>query len=161
MLLWVAPERVNKVAVIIYDSVRDGCWPRPSATREAVELVFRSAGIEVFEQRVPYDSGLSAAVFSAPFTSIPGDKGWPHAFVVASTGYKARIGQTPVGCAVSIEARLQRYEILRDFKPVGLVSYGRTSLLISGPPDEYMQRAITETATEAAKSLANAILKVR
>lgn len=158
---WVAPGGVHKIAVVISDSVKDGCWPRPDATREAVELIFRSAGIEVFDQTVPYDSGFFAAAADA-VVPVPGDKGWPHAFVIELVGGLAhtRDGQTPIGCTIHFATSLERAEVLRDFRFVGLVSYGRTGTLLMSP-DRDMQKAITEEATEAATSLANAILKAR
>ena len=125
-----------------------------------MRLNFRSAGIEVFEQKVEYDSGFFAAAVDA-VVPVSGDKSWPHAFVIEVTGNKARIGQMPVACAVYVGTRLQRAEVLRDFTPVGLVTYGQTGTLLTGPPDNSMQQAITEKATEAATSLANAILKAR
>jgi len=38
---WENPERVAAIYIEIDDQVTGGCWPRPQATKESVELVFR------------------------------------------------------------------------------------------------------------------------
>jgi len=117
---WRGPA-ANKLAVLVNDSVKGGCWPRPASTRQAVELVFRSAGIEVMQQGVydpdrpfsgPYDRGLLAAAIQKMLDTRPESAGrpprqgdWPHAFLISAVGVETHIGPTPTGCAVHLTTR--------------------------------------------------------
>lgn len=127
---WHNPERVAAIYVAARDAVTDGCWPRPGATRDAVELVFRQAGIAVVDgptetHRIPLSqleaAGASSAVLNVwknvgqalgqPMEDVPVDFHW---FVIEAMGWF-----TGSACAVSLYVRLLRTETLSDWRPLG------------------------------------------
>jgi len=177
------PELTLAVDVRINDQVSDGCWPRPNATRDAVELVFRGAGILVTgDSERPYivtSPGGETRLYSWQelFSDMPIEERekleWRFAPVleIAGLGYET----SATTCAIVVTWRLMK---VLELKPreaesnpglptlaghpggTGLVVFEDGQVLLTGPKAN-MQDRITANAKEAATSLANAILKAR
>lgn len=166
------PERIAAINIRINDEVSDGCWPRPKATQETVELVFRQAGVLVANKKKSW-VGTSPDRGSTLYSiSEVVEIGRRDETIVWNTSHPLHInglgwGLTPTKCAVVITWHLKRVEgvaLVHDdrdpMKVPGLVLYDEHMFLVTGPKAQ-MQTAITERVTEFATSLANAILKAR
>lgn len=161
---WENPERVAAVQILINDQVEDGCWPRPQATKEAVELVFRRAQIPIAEEWDDFHplskSNLEKADYSGSYFSYSYLlAGYPHQLEIYAFGWFDK------SCIVSIGVSLSRGETLADWgaednRTIAKVYYGESRGLATMPKAE-IQSTITNAAVELATGLANAILKVR
>ena len=185
---WTSPERVASIYVEIDDQVTGGCWPRPQATKEAVELVFRQAGIIIAEDRGEFHE-LSRPPGYASWEKLTGKEELekltlnasdkeetndsatqfisllPHVFRAEALGYL----HADLVCAVSVNVHLSKDESLYEWQQPfldisiptgGSVDYGSRSYIVTGGKS-VMQADITDFAVEQATSLANAILKAR
>lgn len=90
-------EYIFAIGIHILDDVSDGCWPRPNATQDAVELVFRQAGILIPDQRdiVVKDPDDTVTLLSlAEFWATPEDDReklrWrsPHTLMISAVGFE-------------------------------------------------------------------------
>lgn len=134
-------HKISSITVSTGDFVEGGCWPRPQATAQAVELVLRNAGITVHSLEEMTDDG--------------------HGLYIAATG-----GRGGVLCAVALHVGLSRWEPERLTDPrqgdprFNQVSYGYRFWMVAGAQGD-MQSKITERAVEMATTLANGILELR
>lgn len=156
---WLGAKHVSALAVIITDEVRDGCWPRPSATREAVELVFLGAGLNVaVDGAGVLEATAAAAMLRAMLADAVQPVEWAHILEISAIGYEPP-GRSGL-CTVSLSFNLFRWEPLHQPRVAGPVQDGWRGGLLTGSKSR-MQGHITETVTELATSLANAILRSR
>lgn len=63
---------VSALTIVIDDEVTDGCWPRPSAVREALEVELRRSGFTVIAELGP---GQHPASPQLVFTAVGGELG--------------------------------------------------------------------------------------
>ena len=124
--------KVAEIKVAVADHAKDGCLPRPGILKTEAELILRRSGLQVD------DDALRDTLLLTPLGSE-----------IPSTG----------ACAVTLEIKLAKYELLSD-ESYGLVlSFARTSLHW-GPKaglQEQLRTAVNQLVTE----LANEILKAR
>lgn len=185
---WDNSERVAAVYIKIDDQVTDGCWPRPKATEEAVELIFRQAEIPIAITSVDSYDLIWPSGYIPYFEDMAFDHEQhftfdPHTFEISALGYNLLKGNIMKEhdinnlklCVVHLNITLYRDEELHWWRPSSLwpeiiylrpdarskgkVVYGSSSVLLSGGIG--FQGRITEWAKEIATSLANTILKAK
>lgn len=129
---------VDELDIDVADGVKDGCWPRPNATKDAVELAIRRAGIKVLDESFSASLEISA-----------------NGFVVVADS-----------CAVHVSLELYFWTAVNmpfhgaETKTVSPILVAKKGVMLTWSKG-YMQRKVTDVTLEMLTSIMLDIVKAR